>query len=317
MPNSRKKFLLDDISAQAGAAYSSRRLSSNYEGPLLAVRRASDNAQRNIYYDSDGSLDVNDLMSFAGSANAVYIVIWYDQSGNSRDVTNPTAANQPVVINASGSLRAINGRTAPLFTTVPAISIMGLYNSSPFMYLQSQTAGSSTLGVSAVFTPTLASSPSVYNVIVGEANFTGVYPFFANMLSVSGSAFVYPYALYRNTNSTPLFMNNLGGSVAYSTPTIFSAQSVFVGSATNASTITGYLNGSTNSGALTFTNAGTTPYTMTNFGVGCLPRSSNQNYDMNGYLGETIVFTSAVSIPDFYTIQISQSQYWGIGVTNV
>lgn len=101
--------LLDSFSG-ASAAYSLRNLSSAYTGPLIRVRRSSDNAERDIYGTFRGDLDLAALTSFVG-ANSGFVTTWYDQSGTGRHATQATAGSQPRIVNA-GAVETENGKPA-------------------------------------------------------------------------------------------------------------------------------------------------------------------------------------------------------------
>lgn len=98
----------------SAVAYSLRNLSSTYTGPLIRVRRASDNAELDIYGNYTGSLDTSALLAFVGSSSG-YVTTWYDQSGNGRNITQTTALNQPYIVSL-GVLNTANGRPALFFT---------------------------------------------------------------------------------------------------------------------------------------------------------------------------------------------------------
>lgn len=97
------------------AAYSvSERLLSSWAGPLFTVRRASDSATKDIGTDAYGVCDTAALAAFC-SGTTGYVTKVYDQSGNGRDVTQATAANQPTIY-ASGSVQMDGaGNIAMLF----------------------------------------------------------------------------------------------------------------------------------------------------------------------------------------------------------
>lgn len=84
------------------AAYSTRLLRSNYYGPMVRVRRSSDNAEQDFYGDVFGKLGTRiyatgiSFTSWLGGATG-YIRIMYDQSGNVRNVGQATNANQPTI----------------------------------------------------------------------------------------------------------------------------------------------------------------------------------------------------------------------------
>lgn len=94
----------------ASVAFSLRKLTANYIGPAIRVRRSSDSAEQNIGFDSNGNLDTSLLLSFCGVGNG-FVTIWYDQSGNGYNVIQNTAANQPQIV-SNGSILSINNRPA-------------------------------------------------------------------------------------------------------------------------------------------------------------------------------------------------------------
>jgi len=104
--------LLDRFSG-AAAAYSLRKLSANYSGPAIRVRRSSDNAEQDIRFNNDGKLNESSLIAFSLGGD-VFVTIWYDQSGNTgRNAIQSTIANQPRII-SSGVLEK-DGNNIALF----------------------------------------------------------------------------------------------------------------------------------------------------------------------------------------------------------
>lgn len=88
--------LLDSYSG-AKVAFSLRKLRTAYSGNCVRVRRSSDNAEQDIGFKIDGTIDDTSLLSFVG-ANDGFITTWYDQSGNSLDAVQTTNANQPRIV---------------------------------------------------------------------------------------------------------------------------------------------------------------------------------------------------------------------------
>jgi hypothetical protein len=84
------------------AAYSTRLLRSNYYGPMVRVRRSTDNVEQDFYGDVFGKLGTRvyatgtSLTTWLAAATG-YVVILYDQSGNVRNVTQTSNANQPTI----------------------------------------------------------------------------------------------------------------------------------------------------------------------------------------------------------------------------
>lgn len=105
--------LATGVFATPAAAYSTRiPAGSIYTGPLLRVRRSSDNAVLDINAvatpDANGDrwLDTTALLAFVGAGNG-FVVTWYDQVSG-RNYTQATAANQPRIVNA-GVVDTFNG----------------------------------------------------------------------------------------------------------------------------------------------------------------------------------------------------------------
>ncbi len=112
----------------SASAYSLRKMSSNYAGPLARITIGSN--YYDVYPDTTSGLfaltspisaavtpynaavaiaSVNALSTVitAGTTNAT-VAIWYDQSGNSNNVIQATTANQPRIIN-QGTIETLNG----------------------------------------------------------------------------------------------------------------------------------------------------------------------------------------------------------------
>lgn len=102
-------FLLDTYTG-ASAAYSVRKLNSDYTGDCMRIRRSLDSAESAIGFDSNGDLDTAAIAAFATEGDA-FCVTWFDQSGNGRNATQGTPANQPKIY-SSGAMVTENGKPA-------------------------------------------------------------------------------------------------------------------------------------------------------------------------------------------------------------
>ncbi len=99
--------LLDEVDG-AVAAYSLRKLCSEYNDDAVKVRRSSDNQTQDIGFDEYGNLDIDALLAFVGE-NHGYVVTWYNQSGNGKDVTQNVEGNQPMIVE-DGEVLMSDGR---------------------------------------------------------------------------------------------------------------------------------------------------------------------------------------------------------------
>ena len=105
-----------DIYPNASCAYSLRKLRSDYSGSAVRIRRSSDNTETNIGFLENGNFDSTSATTFCGAGNG-FVVTWYDQSGNSKDVTQTTATNQPQIV-SSGVIVSINSKASMNFDGV-------------------------------------------------------------------------------------------------------------------------------------------------------------------------------------------------------
>jgi len=95
------KGLLDTYTG-AAAAYSLRKLSSDYSGNAITV--TTDGVDSQDIGFSGNNLDTAALESFAGSGDA-YVSTWYDQSGNTgRNFTQSTFANMPKIVSSGSTI---------------------------------------------------------------------------------------------------------------------------------------------------------------------------------------------------------------------
>ena len=88
-----------DIQIPSAVSYSLRLLSTCYNGYAIQVRRSSDDAIQDIGFDANGNLDLAALRTFVGNGNG-FVTIWYDQSGNGRNLIQTTLSRQPTIVNA-------------------------------------------------------------------------------------------------------------------------------------------------------------------------------------------------------------------------
>jgi hypothetical protein len=143
--------LLLDVYTGAAAAYSLRKIRTAYTGAAIRVRRSSDNTEQDIGFVGV-DLDTVSLKSFVG-ANSGFIVRWLDQSENGYNLGQPTAANQPRIING-GVIDRQNGKVCIVFDgsndaliNGSNINISGDITESVFLSIKQNT----TTGLQALF----------------------------------------------------------------------------------------------------------------------------------------------------------------------
>jgi len=228
--------LLLNLFPGASAAYSLRKLDTTYAGSAIQVRRTTDNATQDIGFVNN-VLDLTALTTFLG-ANAGAVSIWYDQSGNGRNLINATAIEQPlvyasgpVIFNGAPYLRldGINDRlintgfdptnAGVVSTFTVALAAMSTLNTAVFLH-QDQTVNSR-IGQWARFSSGISQSIT-FNT--AQNNFT------SNGITVTNSV-PYVYTSIRRPANVQSYVNGTtGGSVATTgTPIFNAAATVYVG----------------------------------------------------------------------------------------
>jgi len=103
-----------DTYPNAAAAYSLRKLRIGYTGDAIEVRIDTTGQPTYDIGFVDGELDVTTLEGYCTGGLDAYVTTWYDQSGNGRDATQTTDANQPQIV-SSGSVIIENGKPSVEF----------------------------------------------------------------------------------------------------------------------------------------------------------------------------------------------------------
>ncbi|MGH2412114.1 MAG: arabinofuranosidase catalytic domain-containing protein [Microcystaceae cyanobacterium] len=88
-------YFLDTFGTNCTAAWSTRKLDSGITNSMR-IRRTSDNAETDIGFTGDFDLDTSAIATHC-SGTTCTVTTLYDQSGNSRNITNTTSADQPTI----------------------------------------------------------------------------------------------------------------------------------------------------------------------------------------------------------------------------
>jgi hypothetical protein len=222
--------LLDTYTG-AAAAYSLRLLRTAYTGSAIRVRRSSDNTEQDIGFDISGNLNQSALTTFVGANNG-FVTTWYDQSGNVRNVTQTTAANQPQIV-SSGSVIVENGKPSiqwDLTDSLRSATNLALSNTNyTSFHVVKQTTNIENSGIIGLTPSTGNDFEQINSLIETCSNNVKLYDMIniiANVeLSQSGTGAT-PYGL-RSAIKTPtfaeIFVNN--NSISNVTKTISSGTS--------------------------------------------------------------------------------------------
>lgn len=93
-PTRQPTHILDEKLEDISFAYSLRLLESDYDGPLIRLRRASDNQEMDFTCADDDRVDIA-AIDIWRAGSLVYVTIWYDQSGIGLNAIQTNTAFQP------------------------------------------------------------------------------------------------------------------------------------------------------------------------------------------------------------------------------
>ena len=102
----------------ATVALSLRRVRGEYTGPLVKVRRASDDTMQEIGFDSSNNLDTATLESFCAGTDG-YVHTWFDQGLNGYDAVETNVLVQAKIVSNGSVLQNANGNNCLLFEAGP------------------------------------------------------------------------------------------------------------------------------------------------------------------------------------------------------
>lgn len=93
-PTLKPNHILNAELTNISFAFSMRVLESDYNGPLIRLRRASDNTLQNFGWAPNDIVDINAINTWRAGSN-VYVHTWYDQSGLGRNAVQTINNRQP------------------------------------------------------------------------------------------------------------------------------------------------------------------------------------------------------------------------------
>ena len=194
-----------DVYPTANAAYSLRLLRTAYTGNAIRVRRSSDNTELNIgFIGSD--LDTTTLTNFVGAGNG-FVTTWYDQSGNVQNLTQTTAAAQPIII-TSGVLETQLGRPAVKFSKVrnDTLTTTAIIN-NPFSIIGVVSQDLTSLGGTRIFSSTSLNSM----IVIRRSDSFVIYTSASVVTSLPSqvSNRVYLMSFLRQTSTSYVYQDNI------------------------------------------------------------------------------------------------------------
>jgi len=93
-PTLQPSHVLDEQLTDISFAFSMRVLVSDYDGPLIRLRRAIDGMEQDFGWGDNDIVDIDAINTWRSGSN-VFIHTWYDQSGLGRDAVQTTSSSQP------------------------------------------------------------------------------------------------------------------------------------------------------------------------------------------------------------------------------
>jgi prepilin-type N-terminal cleavage/methylation domain-containing protein len=143
-------LILDDSPLLADAAFSLRKLTKNYDGPVIKLRRV-DNSEQDFYFKDD-LVDLEAIRNWNITNEDLFVVTWYDQSGNAWHKTQTSASAQLKFNSLEGYLYDVNTVTKPGTSTYLQTGSrnFGLLTNLQILaveYLRNNVGNPSTVGV--------------------------------------------------------------------------------------------------------------------------------------------------------------------------
>jgi hypothetical protein len=110
--------LLNKVIGGAAAAYSLRDLNDKANTTkVVRVRRGSDNAELDF---TAKDINTSVVENWVGAGNDGFVSIWYDQSGNGKDITQITATRQPKIVDQGTLIKNTDGQVSTSFNKATA-----------------------------------------------------------------------------------------------------------------------------------------------------------------------------------------------------
>lgn len=164
--NSGFRGALDGLETGLESAWSwSRRLRSAWTGPVIRVRRSTDNAESDFFGRGPlGAVNPDEVAGFCGAGNG-FLTTVYGQSGLGRNLTQPTTTVQPQVVTA-GVPNTFNGRLVPIFSAASPRFLRVASSRTTYRFLHGT-------GQSTVFWLVSVNNTATTKVLTRNINFSG------------------------------------------------------------------------------------------------------------------------------------------------
>jgi hypothetical protein len=286
----------------AASAYSLRKLSLAYAGPLVRITIGT--SYYDVYPDTAGAFSLNSLISSVQStynaaiapagvntlnsivtvSTTAKVAIWYDQSGYGNHASQATTSIQPRIINA-GVIDKDGSNPAILFTTASSQFLQSINNVTI-------SGASSANAVSKAISPANNNAGIIGQIFPGS----GTLGF---TLGKPSSSSLFGYGVF-----------NGGAWQASNTNANYPTTSFVATGTYGGTTVSAFLNGVAN------TTATATASIVCNQPLLVGKRWDTTTETYNGYISETMVFASTLSTAARQSIECNQGGYYAISVAN-
>ena len=293
---------LDSLGTGLESAWSvGRRLRAAYTGPVIRVRRSSDNAEQDFYgTGAGGAVSVSAVQAFCGAGDGFLATI-YGQAGNSRNLTQSSTTIQPIVCESGVGVTA-GGKLAAKFVAATAhrMSVASSTATYKFMHI----TGGSVLFVAAMnntaatkrIVNTQTGSP-LAGFSIGDNGGNENLSAFAARVSIAG---VPTNGSSVSVASTTSILGHHVGAAVFDPD-----------NGTAASRFAGWVNGTAVSTSNTASDAPADENAGFDLTIGTAP---NASFPMDGTIQEIVIFSNLIATAsrDFY--ESNAGTFYGITV---
>jgi hypothetical protein len=129
-----------DVVQGNSLAFSLTLTNSNYTKALFRVRRDSDNAETDIYPNTEGL--PSGASNFCGAANG-FLHIWYDQTGQGYNALTVTASCQPMIVDGGKLLSGVYFNGSATYLSIPnstSVPVLDIHNPPATWYTKFYTS---------------------------------------------------------------------------------------------------------------------------------------------------------------------------------
>lgn len=293
---------LDSLGTGLESAWSvGRRLRTAYTGPIIRVRRSSDNAEQDFYgTGAGGAVSASAVAAFCGAGDGFLTTI-YGQAGNSRNLTQSSTTIQPIVCESGVGVTA-GGKLAAKFVAATAHRMSVASSTATYKFMH--TTGGSVLWVASMNNTASAkriinsnTATTVAGFSVGDNGGDERLNCFAGRISVAG---VPTNGSSISVSSTTSILGNHVGAAIFDPD-----------NGTAASRFSGWINGTVISTANAATGTPADENATTDLTVGA---AGSGSFSLDGTIQEMVLFSNLIATASRDLYESNAGTFYGITV---